>query len=359
MQTNVFTRNPVLRGYWYAVARSSDVMPGPLAVTVLGEPIVLWRPEGCAITAARDRCPHREAPLSLGRVIDDCLQCAYHGWTFGTSGACVRIPSLLPERSVPPTAHLTTVHVTELYGLVWVSLDAPVADIPVMAYDSDARFRRINTPVEVWRASATRMTDNFMDISHVPWVHTGTFGRAQNTYVPPITLAQLDDDFYGYRYEIEANNRNAATVTSGSHAPVIARWMTTGFSLPFTTRSTIRYATGLEHILLLLTTPIDDVTSYFTFVVWRNDDFSVSADEVVAFDRRIGMEDKAMLERIPGVLSLEVAAAVSVQADRPSLAWRRQFVALLQGAAQRESCKGGKPHVHGPSTQTYRANQPL
>lgn len=62
------------------------------------------------------------------------------------------------------------------------------------------------------------------------------------------------------------------------------------------------------------------MTSYFTFVVWRNDDFSVSADEVVAFDRRIGMEDKAMLERIPGVLSLDVAAAMSIQADRPSLA---------------------------------------
>ena len=116
---------------------------------------------------------------------------------------------------------------------------------------------------------------------------------------------------------------------------------------------------GLEHILLLLTTPIDDVTSCFTFVLWRNDDFSVSADEVVAFDRLIGMEDKAMLERIPGVLSLNVAAAVSVQADRPSLAWRRQFVALLQDAAQREGFKGGKPHIHGPSTQTCRANQPL
>lgn len=98
-------------------------------------------------------------------------------------------------------------------------------------------------------------------------------------------------------------------------------------------RSTIRYATGLEHILLLLTTPIDDVTSYFTFVVWRNDDFSVSADEVVAFDRRIGLEDQTMLERIPGVLPLDVTATASVQADRPSLSWHRQFVALLQGTA--------------------------
>ena len=110
--------------------------------------------------------------------------------------------------------------------------------------------------------------------------------------------------------------------------------MTTGFALPFTVRSTIRYATGLEHVLLLLTTPMDDVTSYFTFVVWRNDDGAGSAEEVVAFDRRIGQEDQAMLERIPSVLALEGAPTVSVPADRPSLAWRRQFVALLRGAAR-------------------------
>jgi hypothetical protein len=61
MQTNGFTRYPVLRGYWYAVARSIDVVPGPLAVTVLGEPIVLWRMEGGALTAARDRCPPARA----------------------------------------------------------------------------------------------------------------------------------------------------------------------------------------------------------------------------------------------------------------------------------------------------------
>ena len=283
--------------------------------------------------AARDRCPHWEAPLSLGQVVESGLQCPYHGWTFGPSGACVRIPSAPSERAISPTAHLTTVHATERYGLAWVSLDAPVADIPAMIYDGNARFRRINTPVEVWRVPATRMADNFMDIAHVPWVHTGTFGRAQSTEVPPLTLEQLDDTFYGYRYIIDANNPDAATVTSGSQAPVVTRWMTTGFVLPFTICSTIRYATGLEHILLLLTTPMDDVTSYFTFVVWRNDDFSVPADEVVAFDRRIGMEDKIMLERIPGVLPLDIAATASVQADRPSLAWRRQFAALIQGAA--------------------------
>lgn len=333
MQTDVFARNPVLRGYWYAVAQSSDVAPGPLAVTVLGESLVLWRLADGTLEAARDRCPHREAPLSLGRVVEDGVQCPYHGWTFGASGACVRIPAAPLERAIPPTARLATVQATERYGLVWVCLDAPVADIPAMAYEADERFRRLNTPVEVWHVSATRMADNFVDIAHVPWVHTGTFGRAQDTEVPLLTLEPLDHTFYGYRYSIDVNNPDTATRTSGSQAPVVTRWMSTGFALPFTVRSTIRYATGLEHILLLLTTPIDDVTAYFSFVVWRNEDCSVPTEEVIAFDRRIGLEDKTMLERIPGVLPLEVTATASTQADRPSLAWRRQFAALLQGIA--------------------------
>ncbi len=94
-------------------------------------------------------------------------------------------------------------------------------------------------------------------------------------------------------------------------------------------RSTIHYETGLDHIILLFTTPVDDVRSYFTFVVWRNDDHAVPAEEVIAFDRAIGAEDKRMLERVPGVLPLEQTGTVSVQADRASVEWRRRLAALL------------------------------
>ena len=78
--------------------------------------------------------------------------------------------------------------------------------------------------------------------------------------------------------------------------------MTSGFCLPLAVRSTIAYDTGIQHLLLLLSSPIDAVTSYFTFVVWRNDDFDVPAEEVVAFDRAIGEEDRQMLERLSGEL---------------------------------------------------------
>jgi phenylpropionate dioxygenase-like ring-hydroxylating dioxygenase large terminal subunit len=68
MQTEVFARNPVLRGYWYAVAPSSDVAPGSLAVTVLGEPLVLWHTADDILLAARDRCPRLAPEHRLGQA---------------------------------------------------------------------------------------------------------------------------------------------------------------------------------------------------------------------------------------------------------------------------------------------------
>ena len=209
------------------------------------------------------------------------------------------VPSALPGVPVPPTGHLPVVPRTERYGLVWVCLDEPVAGIPEIVQDGDPTFRRINNPVEAWTTSATRLTDNFMDITHFPFVHTATFGRAQDTVVPRFEVEALDDGWCGYAYEVDVNNPASAQTISGQTQAVLHRRMSSGFTLPFAVRSTIHYETDLQHILLLLTTPIDDVNCYFTFVVWRNDDFSVSAEEVIAFDRMIGAEDKKMLEQIP------------------------------------------------------------
>jgi phenylpropionate dioxygenase-like ring-hydroxylating dioxygenase large terminal subunit len=324
----VLVEAPALRRYWYVVAESAAIDGAPYAARLLGVDVVVWRGPGGALVAAPDRCPHRQAPLSFGRVDAGCLECCYHGWTFGAEGRCVRVPSAPDTVPIPPRSHLRTVPVVERYGLVWLCLDDPVAGIPEIDAERDATYRRINTGVDVWRTSATRMTDNFMDISHFPFVHVGTFGIPDNTLVPKIAMEQLDDDFCGYRYHAEVSNESGAA-SSGLAAKVITRTMTTGFNLPFTVRSTIRYETGLDHQILLCSTPIDDVTSYFTFVVWRNDDFSVPAEEVIAFDRAIGAEDKAMLERIGGVLPLDQTATVSVQADKPSVEWRRQLAVLI------------------------------
>jgi phenylpropionate dioxygenase-like ring-hydroxylating dioxygenase large terminal subunit len=328
-----FVHHQPLRKAWHPVAESADVVADrPYVVTLLGERLVVWRSPDGGLVAGPDRCPHREAPLSLGFVDEGVLTCAYHGWGFGDGGRCVRVPSSGEGAAVPPTAHLPEIHVRDRYGLVWVSLDEPTFDLPDIHHEDDRAFRRINSGVQVWNAAATRLTDNFMDISHFPWVHTGTFGDRQRVTVPKLELGDLGHGWYGYEFEVDANNPSEeAQLISGSDEEVVHRQMSTGFTLPLTVRSTIRYDDGLEHILLLCTTPIDDETSYFTFVVWRNDDFSVDGQEVIAFDKAIGEEDRLMLERVPGALPLGQTDLVSVQADRGSVEWRRQFIHFLEG----------------------------
>ena len=327
-----FSDNSSLQNHWYAVASERELDRGPVGRTLLNRRLAIYRDASGGVVAVPDRCPHREAPLSAGSVADGRLRCAYHGWEFGAGGRCERIPSADPAFPIPETAHLSRMAVRVRYGLVWVCPGhGDGSEPPPIAQDEDPSYRRINNPVEVWRTSATRMTDNFLDISHFPWVHRGTFGSDQRTRVEDIALQTLDGGYYGYAYDIVANNPDAANLTSGQREGAVSRAMTTGFHLPFAVRSTIAYESGLNHIILLLTTPIDDLNSYFTFVVWRNDDFSISAEDVIAFDRAIGAEDKAMLEKVPGALPLTPRGLVSTQSDKASSAWRRRFAQLLAG----------------------------
>ena len=324
-----FVDSPALRTAWYPVAESADISDAPVAIRLLGERFVLWRDADGELVVAPDRCPHREAPLSIGVVRDGVVSCAYHGWSFGAAGRCVLVPSSGPDAAIPPAAHLSCREVRERYGLVWVCPGEPSGDIPRIAQDEDPAFRRLNTGIETWKVSAPRLVDNFMDFSHFPWVHTGTFGLGQDPYVPKLELTQLDDDFFGYVYEVDANNPDEANAVSGSADEVVHRVMTTGFALPFAVRSTIRYDDGLEHILLLCSTPRDDHESVFTFVVWRNDDHSTDPEEIIAFDRAIGAEDKSMLEQVPGTLPLSRTGVVNVQSDKPSVEWRRRFAEMI------------------------------
>jgi phenylpropionate dioxygenase-like ring-hydroxylating dioxygenase large terminal subunit len=324
-----FAHRPQLRRAWHPVAESTDLGDVPVRVELLTEAYVLWRAADGSAVASPDRCTHREAPLSAGWVDGGEIVCRYHGWRFGSGGRCVAVPSSGEGAPIPPAAHLPCVNVVERYGLIWLCPGEPLGGLPVIPQEDDPAFRRINSGVQLWNTAATRLVDNFMDISHFPWVHTGTFGNRQRAEVPKIELGELDHGWYGYAYEVDAENPDAALATTGTTDAVVHRHMSTGFHLPLTVRSTIAYEDGLEHILLLCSTPLDDERSYFTFVVWRNDDFSTDPQETIAFDRAIGEEDRVMLEQIPGTLPLEQTGVASVQSDRGSVEWRRRFAEFL------------------------------
>lgn len=102
-------------------ARSEDVGKKPLAVLMESEKIVLFRDDEGKICALRDLCPHMHVSLSLGKVINGHIQCAYHGLEFDRHGTCVKVPSRsdgpLPQEKVLGFDCL------EQHGLIFINLD--------------------------------------------------------------------------------------------------------------------------------------------------------------------------------------------------------------------------------------------
>jgi phenylpropionate dioxygenase-like ring-hydroxylating dioxygenase large terminal subunit len=301
----------------------------PLPFEILDQSYVLWRSKDQGLVAVKDRCSHREAKLSLGTVNDGCLQCPYHGWTFGEEGRCVAVPSSGADATIPPAAHLESLSVAEHYGLVWFCPSEPNQPVPHLDVEFDANFSRLNTSTEVWNSSVTRMIDNMLDVAHFPYTHAGTFGREQEQKVPIFTLEDLDGTFHGYKYSVVVNNEGEAKKMAGGGDDVIGLDMSTGFALPFSVRSTMSYETGVEQTLFMTASPISRERSYFTFVLWRNDDVSETGQQIVDFELEVAAEDQRMLENLDGELSLERGDLVDVQSDKASLEWRRRYRSLI------------------------------
>ena len=92
-----------LRRHWWVAGTSAELARRPIARTILGTPLVLFRTAGKA-AALLDRCPHRNAPLSHGKIVEGLIECPYHGWAFDGAGECRRIPGM-PSRCI---SHRTT-----------------------------------------------------------------------------------------------------------------------------------------------------------------------------------------------------------------------------------------------------------
>lgn len=181
-------KDPVLANEWHVAARSRDVAEGKACpVRVLGESIVLWR-SGEEIRAWKDLCIHRGAKLSLGEVKDGCLVCPYHGWEYDRSGACVKIPAQPPGRAIPSKARTFVFHVLEKYEAVWVCLGDPVEPEPQLdVFDGVDMTLFLSAHPLV--AKATRVVENYLDFSHLPFIHGGFLGDPAKPQVGDYTVS--------------------------------------------------------------------------------------------------------------------------------------------------------------------------
>ena len=171
-----------LRNCWYVAAESREVSRQPFGRVLLNEPVVLYRREDGSPVALEDRCCHRRAPLHLGRLIGDRLQCGYHGFTFDTSGTCVAIPG---QDKVAAGIGVRSYPVAERHRYVWVWFGEKEKADPALIPDffgpnDDPNFAAVGACLHV-EANYLLLVENLIDLSHVPFVHASTIGSTEDT----------------------------------------------------------------------------------------------------------------------------------------------------------------------------------
>ena len=177
---------------WTPVGLASRVRRKPVRIVVAGVPVVLFRAAGGRIGALVDRCPHRGAALSLGKVgADGCLECAFHGWRFDADGANRFVP-LNPEAKLDQLGAMA-LPARQLGELVWIYTRPGETAPPEPALPdalSSPEFRRVYVE-RLWRCHWTRAMENMLDSPHLPFVHRRTIGRGLRRRMTPASSLEV------------------------------------------------------------------------------------------------------------------------------------------------------------------------
>ncbi|MBV7256128.1 aromatic ring-hydroxylating dioxygenase subunit alpha [Pacificimonas sp. WHA3] len=220
---------------WHMVALSRDVKRGGVRkVSLCNTPIALFRSEA-GLGALVDRCPHRNYPLSEGRVHEGALECPYHGWRFGVDGACEAVPGCMTETRSDAKLRAETVRVYEAHGAIFLALSEEAPERPDLPPDfGNPDLDHFWWQQGTWEGRAFDAIENVMDPFHTNHLHHGFIRRRDKRLPVNLIVTHFDD---GIAMTIEQTQPDLGLMSrflekdrsrsiSRYHAPTIvqARW---------------------------------------------------------------------------------------------------------------------------------------
>ncbi len=292
-----------IRNHWYVAATGTELGRALLGRWILNEPLVLYRTEAGAVVAMEDRCPHRRAALSQGKLIGDAVQCGYHGMEFGPDGGCKRIPG---QTSIPPRIRARIYPTVERHGWVFVWMGEAAAADPALVPDYhwnvtpgwDPVFGYLNV-----KAEYRLVMDNLLDLTHETFIHATSIGERAVAETPITT-------------EVDGQVVKVTRLMPDTPAPplfrklrgldVIDRWQRITFEPPCNVKidaggvpsDTKDMSKALRWMVLNSMTPETDRTTHYFWAVTRC--FEVGNAEVSKNIEKqvygIFHEDQAVLE---------------------------------------------------------------
>lgn len=314
----------IIARYWYPVAMSSEVTESPLGVTLLDQPLVVYRFEG-EVVVANNLCPHRGMMLSLGTAKDDGkgIMCPYHGLRFAAGGACVSIPAH-PDSKIPAKMNLTAYPAVERYGLVWTSLGAAPGDeplIPPAPHWEDPGFQQINCPWIDVAAFAGRQVEGFIDVAHFGFVHEASFGDPRNVVVPPYTPEATHDGFETKYWSTMGNFPHSAHLEADPDFQWLRHFRV---HVPFTATLVVHFPGGGRLSMMNAASPVSAKKTRLFDARVRDFDTDQPVQDVYDFNLQVFNEDREMVEaQKPENLPLDPKLEVHIPADRSSIAYRK------------------------------------
>ena len=312
----------LLNRFYYPVARSEDLGTRPIERVVAGHSITLFRDATGQARALDSECPHRGSNLARGRVIDGCLVCPYHAWRFDAAGKCVHVPSH-PDRPIPGRSSVPTHPLVEQQGILWVCTTGSETIAPPPSFDcaQDDSLRRFSIE-EVVTGPFDWWMENFVDISHVPFVHDRSFGGRYPS-VTAYPVARWDSELgYEGRVIVEYHYGLMARLMHGK-IRAYTEDLKFKVTLPGSVQVTVDLGGGQRQSLALLACPIDENTTRVMFVVWRNYlTWFPFADHIGrAFTRRVLREDEHIVAHCRRALRTPGQAVMS--SDRTAMELHR------------------------------------
>ena len=339
-----------LRNAWYAAIWARELGERPVARTILGEAIALYRGASGRAAALADRCCHRAAPLSRGTVEGDALRCGYHGLKFAASGACIEVPI---QAQVPPGAGVRAYPVHEQWTMVWIWMGDPAradpALIPELPWLDHAAWTVTPGYLRVG-CNAQLLIDNLLDFTHVSYLHQGTIAGDPREARIPTRTERLPDGIRTGRWMIDMDPPPLFAKAGGFNGRV-DRWQWATWKPPaivFIDVGCARHGTGAptgdrsQGISIWsshLVSPETETSCHYHFGFARNFAHGDEAMSRLLFEgsRDTFLQDKAMLEAQQRNLEGgDLSGLVDVATDAAQLQVRRILDDLIraEGAPQ-------------------------
>jgi len=250
-----------LPNMWYPICQSAHVKDRPLGLRRLGSDIVVWRDSRGKVHTHDDRCLHRGAKLSLGRILNDMLRCAYHGWCYDSSGQCIAIPtSHTAQVKLAPRLRLESFETQERAGLVWVFFaeDRSAAAPPLVIPEEleDPAYSGFICEAE-WKASWMLILENLADPMHGPFLHGQSLTLSRGTLEDEMRTTRHPDGFL-----VEREGQRGVNFDWSEFYCRDSMWVRLDIPLPFGPKGILR--------ILCFATPIDEDRSLVYFLRYRN-----------------------------------------------------------------------------------------